>query len=64
LGGSSSGGGKNINWKEQLALVVTHPTMLENDEPVEPYDVKKHFKVLTEGPPEIFSMLSQRKKTG
>ena len=45
---------KTINQKEQLALVMTHVTVLENDEPVELYAVKKHFKVLTEGPSDLF----------
>ena len=45
---------KTINWKQHLALVVTHPMVLENDEPVELYAVKKHFKVLTEGPSDLF----------
>ena len=45
---------KTINWKQHLALVVTHPMVLENNEPVKLYAVKKHFKVLTEGPSDLF----------
>ena len=53
---------KTINQKEQLALVVTHPTVLENDEPVELYAVKKHLKVLTESPSDLFFYVEPEEK--
>ena len=44
---------KKIKSKEQLSLIVTHNNF-KDDDLLELYAVKKHFKVIMEGDPDYF----------
>ena len=53
---------KKVNRKEQLAIVVVCEDIKEEDDPIELYAVRKHFKILREGPSDYFFETSEEAK--